>query len=103
QAIGIADSFWHLAAKRPASEGIPNDCVLLNQALCSQLNAKPGDMILLRVPKVSVFSRDAPLTPQSETSIGLRLKIQAAVSDDELGQFSLRAASAAPFSAFVRL
>ncbi len=105
QILGVDAGFWHLA---PAFGGtnlgvIPADTVWLNEALAGQLRARTGDTVLLRVQKPSQLSRDAPLTPQEDFSVALRLKVGLIVSDQQLGRFSLQANQVAPFNAFLNL
>lgn len=103
QILGVDAHFWQLANKPPAFTNLPTDAVALNEALAAQLHAKAGDTILLRVQKPSLISRDAPISPQQDTSIALRLKVHTIVSDDQFGRFSLQANQVAPFNAFVNL
>ena len=93
-----------LRRQHPRGGGeIPADAVLLNEALARQLGAKPGDTILLRAQKPSLLSRDAPLTPQEDFSVAMRLTVKAVVSDEQFGRFSLQANQLPPFNAFVQL
>ena len=96
-------NFWELADKPPAFNDLPADAVALNEALAQQLKAKLGDTILLRIQKPSLLSRDAPISSQNDSSVALRLKVLAIVSDQEFGRFSLQANQVAPFNVFVNL
>jgi len=101
--LGVADNFWRFAQTPPAFGPVPDDAVVLNQPLATQLNAAVGDTILLRVLKPSLLSRDAAITPQDDLAVAMRLNVHAVVSDAELGRFSLRANQIAPFNAFLSL
>ncbi len=103
QLLGVTSAFWQLAQQPPALGNLPPDAVVLNDPLAQQLNAKTGDTILLRVEKPSLLSRDAPVSPQEDYSVAMRLKVQAVVSDEQFGRFSLQANQVAPFNAFVNL
>jgi putative ABC transport system permease protein len=103
QVLGVDERFWQLSPKPPVSPNLDTNSVFLNSHLASQLSARPGDAILLRVPKPSLLPRDAPISPQEDTSAALRLTVRAILSDAELGRFSLQANQVAPFSAFVSL
>ncbi|MDB6108863.1 MAG: hypothetical protein JWR69_613, partial [Pedosphaera sp.] len=103
QVLGVNSSFWHLAELPPSLTDIPTDAVVLNEPLAAQLKAKIGDTILLRVQKPSLLSRDAPLTPQEDSSVALRLKLVSVVSDPQFGRFSLQANQIPPLNAFVNL
>ena len=103
QILGVDENFWPLANQPPALGNLPPDAVVLNEALAGQLKAKAGDTILLRIEKPSLLSRDAPISPQEDFSVAARFKVQAIVTDAQLGRFSLQANQAAPFNAFVNL
>src|SRR4051812_8119376 len=103
QVLGVDKTFWQLANQPPAIADIPGDTVVLNEALAGQLKAKPGDTLLLRIQKPSLLSRDAPLTPQEDFSVALRLKLSSVVADEQFGRFSLQANQVAPFNAFINL
>lgn len=101
QVLGVDYSFWKLADQPPGFADISDDSVVVNEPLANQLNAKVGDTILIRVLKPSLLSRDAAITPQDDVSVAMRLKVQAVVSNAQLGRFSLRANQVAPFTAFL--
>ncbi len=103
QILGVDGKFWRLANQPPAFEELLADGVALNEALADQLHSKIGDTVLLRIQKPSLLSRDAPISPQEDLSVALRLKVRAVVSDEQFGRFSLQANQAAPFNAFVNL
>ncbi len=103
QILGVDERFWKLANQPPSFGKLPPDSVVLNEPLAAQLKAKVGDTILLRIEKPSLLSRDAPISPQEDFSVAMRLKLQAIVSDAEFGRFSLQANQIAPFNAFVNL
>lgn len=78
------------------------DSVWLNQALAQQLNAGPGDQLVLRIQKPSAMSRESTLVSLNESTVALRLHV-AGVLTTAPGDFSLRAGSVPPLNAFVRL
>lgn len=100
QVLGVTSNFWRLAAAAaPAiSNGAP---LILNQALATQLRTRPGDELILRLRKPSALSQDAPITPQSDSAVALRLRVGAIVEDGQLGNFSLRANQVPPRNAFL--
>lgn len=103
QLVGVTQHFWRLAPEPPPFTEVPPDGVVLNAGLARQLGANPGDEILFRVAKPSGLSRDAPLTPLDETTVALRLKVSAVVSERQFGRFGLQASQIAPFNAFISL
>jgi putative ABC transport system permease protein len=100
QVLGVTSNFWRLAAAAaPAiSNGAP---LILNQALATQLRARPGDELILRLRKPSALSQDAPITPQGDSAVALRLRVGAIIEDGQLGNFSLRANQVPPRNAFL--
>jgi putative ABC transport system permease protein len=103
QVVGVDERFWNFSLERPTFPTPAPDEVVLNESLAEQLKAKIGDTILLRVPKPSQLSRDAPISPQEDSSIALRVTVRAIARATELGRFSLQANQVPPFNAFVSL
>jgi len=77
--------------------------VLLGERLAAQLEAKPGDEVLLRVQKPSALPRDMLLADAVDVSLGLRLEVRGSLGAAQLGRFGLRAQPVPPFNAFVDL
>ncbi|MDC0316391.1 FtsX-like permease family protein [Verrucomicrobia bacterium] len=103
--LGVEKAFWELALKQPEFKDIPEDGIVLNERLASQLgNLKVGNVINLRVHNPSQLSRDAPMAPIEDSTASLaQMKIIAIVSEKEFGRFSLKASQVPPYNAFVRL
>jgi ABC-type antimicrobial peptide transport system permease subunit len=101
--LGVDERFWWLNNTQPSFKPPSDDEVVLNQPLAAQLKVKPGDSVVLRVAKPDRLSREAPISPQEDASVSLRLKVAAIASDAEFGRFSLQASQIAPFNAFVSL
>jgi putative ABC transport system permease protein len=103
QVLGVDERFWSLA-RQPVSFPLPAaDEVVLNQQLAEQLNAQVGQTVLLRVEKPSRLSREAPISPQEDFALALRVTVRAIASDSQWGRFSLQANQVPPFNAFVPL
>lgn len=100
QILGVEPTFWQFAPD-PSSEAIPADTVWLNEPLAAQLRARPGDTILLRIPRVSSLSRDAPLSPEEDATVGLRLEVGKVLTERQFGRFSLHASQTPPLNAFL--
>lgn len=101
QVHGVASNFFTLGSTGPLA--IAPGEMLLNESLAGQLNARTGEEILLRIRKPSALSADAPITPQSENTVALRLRVARVLRADELGNFSLRVNQVPPQNAFVNL
>ncbi len=103
QVLGVEARFWALAPEPPPFGELAADTVVLNEPLAAQLRVQPGDPVLLRVQKPQALSPDAPLAPEEDATVALRLRVQAVVSDAQFGRFSLQASQVAPFNAYVSL
>ncbi|MGV3774754.1 MAG: FtsX-like permease family protein [Verrucomicrobiales bacterium] len=102
QVLGVDSNFWAFG-EIPSPLDLPGDSVALNRPLADHLNAKTGDTVLVRVPKVSALSRDAPLSPEEDSSVAMRLKVAAIIDEKQLGFFSMQANQIPPFNAFVNM
>ena len=103
QVLGVDDRFWRLSEELPTFKSPSADEVILNQPLARQLKATTGDSVVLRVAKPGKLSREAPISPQEDSSVSLRLKVTGVASDAEFGRFGFQASQVAPFNAFVSL
>jgi putative ABC transport system permease protein len=103
QIVGVDQRFWELADSAPDHPALGEDQIILNETLAERLKAKVGDTIVVRVPRVSSLSRDAPMATQDDDSTGLRLKVVEVVNSTRLGRFSLQANQIPPYNAFVPL
>lgn len=101
--IGIDQRIGRVTRNAPRFGSNDADVVILNTALASQLQVKAGDSVLLRVQKPSLLSREAPITPQQDSAVALRLTVAGVAGDREFGRFSLRASQIPPHNAFVPL
>src|SRR5687768_1411204 len=98
--LGIPPRSFLLTRYSPYLD-LPEDGVVLNTALADHLRAQVGDDVVLRVQKPTALSRDVVLSPQSDTSVSMRLKVHAISGASTLGNFNLRHDQAPPFNAFV--
>ncbi|MBE7466283.1 MAG: ABC transporter permease [Planctomycetes bacterium] len=110
QVLGTDWRFWDLSQTPDPFDSKPHpfaapvpEVVWLNERLAAHLRANVGDEVVLRVQKPSLFSRDAPLAPEEDSSVALRLKVGAVAGDAQFGRFGLQASQVAPFTAFVPL
>ena len=103
QVLGVDRRFWSIGNVSPTTYTSGMDEAVINQKLASKLKLKEGDEFLLRVQKVDSIPGDMPFSSGSESSIPLRLKAKAIVSDKEIGNFTLRANQAAPLNVFLSL
>ena len=102
QVLGVRKDYWSATAPENLKT-IPARTVVLNEALAAQLRAGPGDDVVLRLHKPSALSREVPITPQSDSSIALRLKVHAIARAEDFGNFNLQASQSPPLNAFLGL
>ncbi len=102
QVNGVTEGFWKLANAQ-VNATLTDNTVWINQPLAQHLQARQGETILLRVPRISHLSRDAPLTPEEDATVALRLQVSRILTDEEFGRFGLAASQVPPFNAFVPL
>ncbi|HEY9171846.1 MAG TPA: ABC transporter permease [Verrucomicrobiae bacterium] len=103
QILGVNESFWKLARTRHAFTNALRGGLAINRSLAAQLEAKPGQDVLLRIKKPAALSGDASLALKSGVSVTLRLPVLAVVPDSQLGTFSLQGAQGPPLTAFLQL
>jgi putative ABC transport system permease protein len=103
QVVGVNERFWQLADATPKHTALAEDQIILNRSLAERLEAKIGDSIVIRVPKISSLSRDAPMAPQDDDSSGIRFQVAEIIGKDKLGRFSLQANQIPPYNAFIPL
>lgn len=103
QVVGVDERFWRLADQAPEHVNLEEDQIILNATLGERLGAKVGDSVVVRVPKVSSLSRDAPMAPQDDDSTGMRFEVVEIIGKEQLGRFSLQANQIPPYNAFIPL
>jgi putative ABC transport system permease protein len=103
QVLGVDGRLERLQSAVPRFGGTYEPGVFLNTALAEHLKAKTGDTITVRVQKPSLLSREAPISPQQDFSVALRLPVKGVVGDEEFGRFNLQASQLPPFNAFIPL
>jgi ABC-type lipoprotein release transport system permease subunit len=101
QVLGVDEAFWSLGPQPVRVRSLLEDAVLLNEALAQQLNVVPGDTVLLRIPRPSRISPEAPLAPTEDTTLALRLQVADILPDRGFGRFNLQASQVPPLNAFV--
>lgn len=70
QVLGVDDTFWKFASSDPTIQKVVlgEDEIALNATLASELNAKVGDEITIRLPKGSGVPADSPLGRRDDAS-----------------------------------
>ena len=104
--VGIEDRFWTLESETCVRERPPmpvGRAVILNQSLASDLRVKAGDDVLLRVEKPATVSAETLLGRRDESTLTLRLTVQAVIPAEGLGAFTLRPRQLLARNAYVPL
>ncbi|QDU25799.1 FtsX-like permease family protein [Anatilimnocola aggregata] len=105
--IAADQGFWDLNGSEGESAKIiapkPGE-VLLNEPLASELNAKVGDTLIVRIPKATQVSEDSPLGRKDDRLTSLaELKVREIIPAEGLGRFSLHPMQTSPRNVYVAL
>jgi len=102
QVFGVADNSWEFfGASRP--KNLLPGTVLLNQPLASQLGAREGNDVILRISRGGQLSEDSPIAPRDKQSVALSLKVAGIIVAEAGGDLNLRSSGLPPLNAFVRV
>ncbi len=101
QVYGVDDRFWQFHGVDRA--GPSGRDVLLNAALASEINARDGGSVIVRVEKPSAVPIESLHGRKDNLGQSLRLTVRAIVPRDAVGDFSLVPSQGAVRAAFVPL
>jgi putative ABC transport system permease protein len=102
QLLGCDEWYFPLMqAEKPAAPSARG--AFVNQVLAARLGVKVGEEIVLRIPKVSALSIDAPLTAAGASTVSLRFTVDRILSAKEGGGFGLAANQVQPPNVLVPL
>jgi len=101
QVFGVDERFWKLRDREPSNIKLEGDFAIINERLAKQINVSSGDEILLKVEKLDLFPRDAPMSLDTDLSVAFRVKIDSVTPDLDIGGFSFQSNQIAPFNVFV--
>ena len=97
------DNRFHKFAPVPAGPLANLEGLAINEILASHLNVALGDELIVRVEKPSLMSKDAPLSPDDEHLVSLRLPIEHILSVESFGSFQLSSSPDPSMNVFVPL
>ena len=101
--VGVDARFGEMGgAKETYSQMDPGE-VIINRPLASRLGVQENDEILIRMQKLDVLPKDAPLSLDSDSTIARRFTVKSIASDSSFGRFNLRADQLSPNTVFVSL
>ena len=100
--IGSDERFWRLG-KGGLKSPLPAKQIALNQPLADRLGVRPGDAVLLRLPKQSAIPADSALGRKRETIRSQRVTVREIIPATGLGRFGLQPTQQEPLLAYVSL
>jgi ABC-type antimicrobial peptide transport system permease subunit len=103
EVLGVDERFFGLSAETVSFESELQGAIVLNKPLADRLGARAGDEVMLRIGKPGLMPRDVPLTPDSDLSVGARLRVGTIADESQFGGFSLQANQVPPLNVFVSL
>lgn len=102
QVYGVDDRFWRFQGFANRRGPMGRD-LLISPSLARELQAKPGDAILVRVEKPSAIPLESLHARKEDTGRTMRYSLREIVAAAELGEFSLRPQQSAVRAVFVPL
>jgi ABC-type lipoprotein release transport system permease subunit len=103
QVYGVDERFWRFHGADAARGNLGAREVLLSAGLASELGARAGSDVLLRVEKPSAIPVESLHGRKDEVGRTMRLTVREVLRADDLGEFSLRPQQGAVRAVFVPL
>lgn len=103
QVLGVEASFFSLSPSGAALAAPPPGSVFVNESLAKDLQAAPGDAVVLRVATPRATPRDLALSGSDEATAGFRATVERVLPDDQFGGFALQLGSRGVRNAVVSL
>ncbi len=100
--IGCDERFWTLGDGGPRQALGPGQ-IVLNQPVAEWLDVRPGDQVLLHLPRPANIPSDSPLGKKTDTTRTVRATVTEVIPAVGLGRFALQAAQRSPQNAYVQL
>ena len=76
---------------------------MLNRPLAEKLAVKPGDEVIVRLPRPGAIPADSALGQKRDTVQNFRLTVSGIIPADGLGRFGLRPTQHLPLNAYIAL
>ncbi len=96
---GVDNDFWRFIGASGVAP-LPTNALMLNETLASQLGARKGDEVILRVHRPSAFSREAAVAPRGDQTVALRLEMAGVLPAESGGDLEFQVSGAPPLNAF---
>ncbi|HUY89762.1 MAG TPA: FtsX-like permease family protein [Pirellulales bacterium] len=100
--LGCNRRFFTLDADRRGNAPGQGE-VLVNQPLADELGVKPGDEVIVRLPRSSEIPPDSALGRKTETIANRRVRVREILPAAGLGRFALRPNQQQPMNAYLNL
>ena len=102
QVYGVDERFWKFHGKE-GQQAPQNREVFLSQSLAHELNSQVGDSLLVRIEKPSDVPRESLYGRKEDVGRTLRLTIKQILTNEDLGEFSIRPQQTAVRAVFASL
>ena len=102
QVVAVDARFWTLSPAGRERHIAPGE-LSVNIQLAEKLGTRPGDTLILRLEKPTLFSRDAPLSGEENEVVAIRARVVEVLTDSDYGRFGLQASQVGLPTAFVDL
>lgn len=89
--IGVTPAFWSFALDHSPPPSLAIKGFGINRELAQRLDLSVGESLVLRLPKPSLATAEAPLSGESDETISLRGTVSHIIGDSQMGRFSLAA------------
>ena len=102
---GVEKNFFYFSPLREENDEPPIalDGLAINELLAKHLGVTAGDDLIVRVEKPSLLSKDAPLSPDDEQLVTLRLPLKYILGDKQFGSFQLSSSPDPAMNVFLPL
>jgi ABC-type lipoprotein release transport system permease subunit len=100
--IGAGAEFWKLGSGGPKRSPGPGE-IVLNAPLATEIDARAGDEVLVRIGTTSDIPPESALGRRTETVRSRRLRVVEVIPAEGLGRFALNPSQLAPLDAFVAI
>jgi putative ABC transport system permease protein len=103
QLIGCDQPFWQLGPSLKPAPALKSREIVLNVPLAEKLAVKPGDEVIVRLPRLGAIAADSALGQKRDTVQNFRLTVSSVIPADGLGRFGLRPTQHVPLNAFIAI
>jgi putative ABC transport system permease protein len=101
--IGCDRRFWQLDSRPIPVPTLQDREIALNRPLAEKLGVKPGDEVILRLPRPGAIPADSALGRKNDTVQSFRLAVKSVVPAEGLGSFALNPTQRQPLNAYINL